>query len=139
MRLQIAVLGVPTYSPRPQTDIIITVHAKMQLWFYFNLVTMLFVSPCESQDCIRSRGVGQTSRGSRAPRPIPFLTQVPPDLLCLQAGMKSRQCPGRSEGGDSPTLLLLNLDKTSSILISLIVGHVIHTHTHTHTYMSCTK
>ena len=29
--------------------------------------------------------------------PLPFLSEVLPDLLCLQAGRESGQCPGRSE------------------------------------------
>ena len=42
VRLQIAVSGAPAYNP------IISLQAKMQLWFCFNLFTVLFVSPCES-------------------------------------------------------------------------------------------
>ena len=48
VRLQIVLLGVPAYNPRPQTDVIITLCPQMQLWFDFYLFTMLFVSPCES-------------------------------------------------------------------------------------------
>ena len=56
----------------------------------FMTFTMLFVSHCESQDFVRPwgwvgvvwRGV-QTLRSSGIPR-IPFLSKVPPDLLCLQ-------------------------------------------------------
>ena len=47
MRPQIAVSGVPIYNPRLQTDII-SLHAKIHLWFYFNIFTMLFVLYCES-------------------------------------------------------------------------------------------
>ena len=32
MRLQIAISGVLAYNPRLQTDIIISLRAKMQLW-----------------------------------------------------------------------------------------------------------
>ena len=45
--LQNCSLGAPTYNPRPQTDVI-SLHGEMQLWFYYNIFTMLFVSPCES-------------------------------------------------------------------------------------------
>ena len=50
VKFQIAVLGTPTYNPRPQTDtVIISLCADMQLCFFFFLTfTMLFVSPCES-------------------------------------------------------------------------------------------
>ena len=48
VNFKIAVSGVPTYNPRAQSDIIISFQAKMQLWFYFNLVTMLFALSCES-------------------------------------------------------------------------------------------
>ena len=41
MRLQIAVVG--TYNLRLQTDIVISLKAKLLLCFYFNLVIMLFV------------------------------------------------------------------------------------------------
>ena len=47
VRLQIAVSGAPVYNPRPQIVIITCLHAKMQLWFYFHLFTMLFVLPYE--------------------------------------------------------------------------------------------
>ena len=47
IRPQIAVSGAPTYNPRLQTDII-RLHAKIHLWFYSNIVTMLFVLYCES-------------------------------------------------------------------------------------------
>ena len=36
---------------------------------------------------------------------LPFLSKVLSDLLCLQAGMESGQCPGRSEAGQRPGLL----------------------------------
>lgn len=36
-RLQTAVSGVLPYNPRLQTDSIIHLGGKMQLWFYFNL------------------------------------------------------------------------------------------------------
>ena len=37
VRLQIEVLGATIYNPRLQTDIIVSLYAKMQLWFYINL------------------------------------------------------------------------------------------------------
>ena len=60
VKFQSAVLGAPTYNPRPQTDtIIISLCVEMQLCvfcfvLFFLTFTMLFVSPCESQDFIRS-------------------------------------------------------------------------------------
>ena len=110
VRLQLGLWGVPAYNPQPQTDITISLHTKMLLWFYWNFFTMLSVSPCESWDFIRPQGTGQTSRSSRIPRPtlfLIFLTQVLPDLLYLQADMKSGQCLGWSEAGQKSALLLL--------------------------------
>ena len=60
--LQNCSLGAPTYNPRPQTDtIIISLCVEMQLCVCVCVCvcvcltfTMLFVSPCESQDFIRS-------------------------------------------------------------------------------------
>ena len=50
--LQISALRAPAYNPRLQTDIIIRLHAKMQLCFSFILVCFFnfnnVVSPCES-------------------------------------------------------------------------------------------
>ena len=40
---QIAFSGAPAYNPRLQTDIIISLHTKMQFLFYFNLFTVLFI------------------------------------------------------------------------------------------------
>ena len=37
VRLQIVVSEATTYNPRLQTDIIISLYTKMQLWFYINL------------------------------------------------------------------------------------------------------
>ena len=39
---------------------------------------------------------------------LSFLSKVLPDLLCLQAVTESWQCPGRSEAGQRPALLLMN-------------------------------
>ena len=39
--------------------------------------------------------------------PFPLLSKVLPDLLCLWVGTESEQCPGRSEAGQRPALLLL--------------------------------
>ena len=48
MRPQIAVLGTPTYNPRPHRDIIINLRTKMQLWIVFRKTfTMLFFLPWE--------------------------------------------------------------------------------------------
>ena len=83
----------------------------MQLWLFFFLTfTMLFISPRESQNFARPKGVGQTSRGSRILKPA-LLSKVLPDLLCLQAGMESGQYPGRSEAGHRPALLLLKSEQ----------------------------
>ena len=38
---------------------------------------------------------------------LPFLSKVPPNQLCLQAGAESRECPGRSGAAQSPAPLLL--------------------------------
>ena len=40
VRLQITVSGAPVHNPRPQADLIISLCAKMRVWFYFNLSTM---------------------------------------------------------------------------------------------------
>ena len=44
---------------------------------------------------------------------LPFLSKVLPDLLYLQAGMESGQCPGRSEAGQRPgkASILMSLTK----------------------------
>ena len=39
--------------------------------------------------------------------PLPFLSKVLLDLLCLQAGTESGQCPSISEEGQRPALFLL--------------------------------
>ena len=39
--------------------------------------------------------------------PFSFLPKVLLDLLCLWVGTESEQCPGRSEAGQRPALLLL--------------------------------
>ena len=53
MKLQIAVWGLLAYNPKLQTDSIISVHAKMQLCFYFNICTVLFVFSRESWDFVK--------------------------------------------------------------------------------------
>ena len=42
VKLQIAILETPAYNLRPQINIIITFHTKMQLWFYFNSFTAVY-------------------------------------------------------------------------------------------------
>lgn len=75
-------------------DIIISLHAQMQLWFYLSLLQCCL--SCESKDFI-SWLVGQTSRSSRTQNLLPFLSKMVPDLLLLRAGTEFGQCPGRSE------------------------------------------
>ena len=57
MKLHIAVWGVLAYNPKLQTDMhIISVHAKMQFCFYFNMCTVLFVFSHESWDFVKLQG-----------------------------------------------------------------------------------
>ena len=80
--------------------------------------TMLFVSPCESQDFIRSWGLARPPGAQEFQDPFPFLSKMPSYLLCLQAGRVSGQCPGQKQvRGLLSSFWKLN--KTSSILISL--------------------
>ena len=68
---------------------------------------MLFVSPCESQDFLDPGGLARPPGPQKFQDTLPFLSKVLPDLLYLQAGTEFRQCPGRSEAGQRPALLLL--------------------------------
>ena len=70
VRLQIAVLRVPAYNPSPQIDIVIHLCTKMKLWFNFYDVVCFTLWVIR---LLRPWGVGQTSKGSRIPRLIPFL------------------------------------------------------------------
>ena len=70
---------------------------------------------------LRPQGLARPSEAQEFQDPLPFLPQVLLDLLCLQAGTASRQCPGRSEPGQRPVLLLLKPEQDFlHILISLI-------------------
>ena len=73
-------LGAPAYNRRLQTDIVISLDAKMQLWLYFNIFTMLFVLSYESWDftklwvqLARPLGVQEFQN------PLPVLSKVLPD------------------------------------------------------------
>ena len=96
IRPQIAVSGAPTYNPRLQTDII-RLHAKIHLWFYFNIVTMLFVLYCESGFCQTLLQLVKPPGTQEFQDPLPFLSEVLPDSLFLQASTEFGQCPGRLE------------------------------------------
>ena len=54
-------------------------------------VTMLFVSPCESQGFLNLGGLARAPGAQEFQDPLPFLSEVPPDLMCLQAGTESGQ------------------------------------------------
>ena len=75
--------------------------------------TMLFVSPCESQDFLDPGGLARLPGPPKFQDALPFLSKVPPDLLYLQAGPEFRQWPGRSEAGQRPALLLLKPEQDS--------------------------
>ena len=73
-------LGAPTYNHRLQTDIVISLDAKMQLWLYFNIFTMLFVLSYESWDFTKlwlqlARPLG----AQEFQNPLPVLSKVLPD------------------------------------------------------------
>ena len=84
----------------------------------FTLIFLKYcVSLCKSKDFIRPLGDWPDPQGLKFQDLFPFLSKVPLDLLCLQIGMESRQCPDRSEV--SRVSYFWSLNKTSSILISL--------------------
>ena len=116
VRLRIAISRAPTSYPRPQSDVFTRLYTKCSSGF-----TLIFlkycVSLCKSKDFIRPPGDWPDPQGLKFQDPFPFLSKVPLDLLCLQAGMESRQCPDRSEA--SQLSYFWSLNKTSSILISL--------------------
>ena len=64
-------------------------------------MTMLFVSPSESQGFLDPGGLATAPGAQEFQDPFPFLSEVPPDLMCLQAGIESgqgsRQGRSRSE------------------------------------------
>ena len=104
------------YNPRLQNGIIISLRTKTCLWFYFilfyNAVLFYLVShriSLDSRDCdCNSEGEAnncslfQTSRGSKIPSPLPFLSKV---LLSLQAVMESNRV--QAKAGQRPVLFLL--------------------------------
>ena len=96
---------------------------KMQLWFYFNHFTMLFVSPCKLQDLVTPQGLARPLGAQEFQDTLLFFSKVLPDLLCLQAGMESGQYPGRSEADQR----FLKPEQDFSILISLLQLHSSHT------------
>ena len=96
VRLHIAVLGAPAYNPRPQTDIIISLRAKRQLWFnfYSGVCFTLWV-----RRLLRPQGAARALGAYKIWDPLPFLPEVLPDWLCLSLGTwaASRQVRSRSE------------------------------------------
>lgn len=64
----------------------------------FTLIfTMLFVSPCESSDFLRPRVLATPPETQEFEGPLPFLSKILLDLLCLQEGKEAKQCLGRTE------------------------------------------
>ena len=110
VRLQIAVSGAPAHNPRPQADIIISLCAKMRVWFYFNLSTtwkdlfhlMSFIKP--SGD---GAGVAQTIRGSRISRWTPFLIWSAAWLAVLASRRGIQAVSTQVRAGQRAALLLL--------------------------------
>ena len=68
---------------------------------------------------LRPWGLARALGSQELQDPLLSLSKVSLDLLCLQAGTESWQCPGRSEAGQRLALLLWSLNKTFSILTSL--------------------
>ena len=58
---------------------------------------MLFVSPCESQGFLNLGGLARAPGAQEFQDPLPFLSEVLPDSLFLQASTEFGQCPGRLE------------------------------------------
>ena len=69
VRLQIVFLGASVDNPRLQTDII-SLHAKMQLWFNINNAVDFTMRVTRFS---RPWGTGQVPRAQEIPRPTPFL------------------------------------------------------------------
>lgn len=121
------------YNPRLQNGIIISLRTKTCLWFYFilfyNAVLFYLVShriSLDSRDCdCNSEGEAnncslfQTSRGSKIPSPLPFLSKV---LLSLQAVMESNRVQARQKQVRGLFSFFWSPNKTSSILVSLTPG-----------------
>ena len=63
----------------------------MQLWFNFYNAVFSLWTPGAGWYCPDPQGL------KRFQDPLPFLHEVLPDFLCLQAGTESGQCPSRSE------------------------------------------
>ena len=98
VKLQIAVLGTPTYNLRPQINIIISFWMKMQLWFYFNSFTAVYFFMWFTTFS-RGWGAGQASRGLRKFQdPFLLLSKMLVDLLVITV-CSPRQCSGRLEPG----------------------------------------
>ena len=100
VRLHIALLGAPAYNPRPQTDIIISLCAKRQLWFnfYSGVCFTLWVTRL-----LRPRGAARPLGAYEIRDPLPFYLKchLTDCACCLEPG----QCPCRSEAGQRSTLL----------------------------------
>ena len=75
--------GALAYNPKPQSDIIINSCAKMQLWFYINHFTMMFVSSYKLQGLVRPWGLARPLGAQEFQDTLLFLSKVLPDLLCL--------------------------------------------------------
>jgi len=100
-------LGAPSYNPRPQIYVI-SLHAKMQLWFSFNFYNAVCLTLWVVRLLRPWWGGGKQCwpgpQGlKRFQDPLPFLSEATPDLLvCLQVGMWSRV------GGPLPYFWSLN-------------------------------
>ena len=68
---------------------------------------------------LRPWGLARALGSQELQDPLLSLSKVLLHLLCLQAGTEPWQCPGRSEAGQRPALLLWSLNETFSILTSL--------------------
>ena len=79
VRLQTAVLGVPAYDPRPQTDIIIGLWAKMQIWFYFNILQRCLFHLVSHRILLDLKGLARPSGAQKYQDPLPFSSKVPLD------------------------------------------------------------
>ena len=62
---------------------------------------MLFVSPCESQGFLNPGGLARAPGAQELQDPLPFLSEVPPDLMCLQAGTESGQASRQGSRSES--------------------------------------
>ena len=94
VKLQISILGTPIYNLRPQINIIISFHTKMQVWFYFNSFTAVYFFLWFTKFS-RAWGAGQASWGLRKFQEPILLSKEPVDLLVTTV-CSHRQCSCRS-------------------------------------------